>query len=95
MNAVKQYSIIQKAIMIKNKENNLAAFVKGRRKSIQLTQMELAEKAGVGLRFIRDLEQGKLSMRTDKINEVLRLFGYTLGAVEMDREKILNDEQNS
>jgi len=95
LNAVKQYSIIQKAIMIKNKENNLAAFVKGRRKSIQLTQMELAEKAGVGLRFIRDLEQGKLSMRTDKINEVLRLFGYTLGAVEMDREKILNDEQNS
>lgn len=95
MNAVKQYSIIQKAIMIKNKENILAAFVKGRRKSIQLTQMELAEKAGVGLRFIRDLEQGKLSMRTDKINEVLRLFGYTLGAVEMDREKILNDEQNS
>ncbi|MCC7028988.1 MAG: helix-turn-helix transcriptional regulator, partial [Chitinophagaceae bacterium] len=57
--------------MIKNKDNNLAEFVKNRRKSIQLTQIELAEKAGVGLRFIRDLEQGKLSMRTDKINDVL------------------------
>jgi y4mF family transcriptional regulator len=80
--------------MIKNKDNNLAEFVKNRRKSIQLTQIELAEKAGVGLRFIRDLEQGKLSMRTDKINDVLRLFGYTLGAVAMDRAKIMNDEQN-
>lgn len=80
--------------MIKNKDNNLAEFVKNRRKSIQLTQIELAEKAGVGLRFIRDLEQGKLSMRTDKINDVLRLFGYTLGAVVIDRAKIMNDEQN-
>jgi y4mF family transcriptional regulator len=86
--------LFQKAIMIKNKDNNLAEFVKNRRKSIQLTQIELAEKAGVGLRFIRDLEQGKLSMRTDKINDVLRLFGYTLGAVAMDRAKIMNDEQN-
>ena len=78
--------------MIKNKENNIALFVKNRRKATQLTQIELAEKAGVGLRFIRDLEQGKLSLRTDKINDVLRLFGHTIGAVEIVREKITDYE---
>lgn len=41
-----------------------------------MTQEELAEKAGVGLRFIRDLEQGKESLRMDKVNQVLALFGY-------------------
>jgi predicted transcriptional regulator len=52
----------------------------------------LAIKAGVGLRFIRDLEQGKLTMRMDKVNDVLRLFGDELGVVTMDRAKLLNDE---
>ena len=42
---------------------NLAKFVKEKRKSVHLTQPELAEKAGVGLRFLRELEQGKKSMR--------------------------------
>jgi hypothetical protein len=41
----------------------------------------------VGLRFVRDLEQGKNSLRMDKVNDVLRLFGETLGAVPMDRDK--------
>jgi predicted transcriptional regulator len=58
----------------------------------KLTQPELAIKAGVGLRFIRDLEQGKLTMRMDKVNDVLRLFGDELGVVTMDRAKLLNDE---
>ena len=74
--------------MIKNKENNIATFVKTRRKAIKLSQQELAEKAGVGIRFVRDLEQGKLSLRTDKVNDVLQLFGHTIGAVEIDRTKI-------
>ena len=43
-----------------------------------LTTRELAEKAGVGLRFIRDMEQGKSSLRMDKVNQVLELFGYKL-----------------
>jgi y4mF family transcriptional regulator len=60
---------------------NLADFVKYRRKSVKLTQPELAEKAGVGLRFIRELEQGKKSLRLDKVNQVLQLFGYEVGAV--------------
>lgn len=59
----------------------LANFVKEKRKAVNLTQPELAEKAGVGLRFVRELEQGKQSLRLDKVNQVLRLFGYEVGAV--------------
>jgi y4mF family transcriptional regulator len=60
---------------------DLAKFVKAKRKSVKLTQPEMAEKAGVGLRFIRELEQGKESLRLDKVNQVLQLFGYQVGAV--------------
>ena len=60
---------------------NLGDFVKTKRKSVKLTQPELAEKAGVGLRFIRELEQGKESLRLDKVNQVMQLFGYQVGAV--------------
>jgi y4mF family transcriptional regulator len=60
---------------------NLINFVKERRKFANLTQPELAEKAGVGLRFIRELEQGKPSLRLDKVNQVLQLFGYEAGPV--------------
>jgi y4mF family transcriptional regulator len=61
---------------------NLRSFVKEKRKAVKLTQPELAEKAGVGLRFIRELEQGKQSLRLDKVNQVLQLFGYEVGAVQ-------------
>jgi y4mF family transcriptional regulator len=64
---------------------NLATFVKAKRKSVQLTQPELSEKAGVGLRFIRELEQGKQSLRMDKVNQVLQLFGYEIGAVPLSQ----------
>ena len=60
---------------------NLADFVKDKRKLVKLTQPELAGKAGVGLRFIRELEQGKESLRIDKVNQVLQLFGFEVGAV--------------
>ena len=60
---------------------DLANFVKTKRKSVKLTQPELAGKAGVGLRFIRELEQGKESLRLDKVNQVLQLFGHQVGAV--------------
>lgn len=64
----------------------LANFVKEKRKSVNLTQPELAEKAGVGLRFLRELEQGKQSLRIDKVNQVLRLFNYEVGAVPAKKE---------
>ena len=57
-------------------------FVKKQRKLYGLTQAGLASKAGVGLRFIRELEQGKSTLRIDKVNQVLQLFGKTLGPVE-------------
>jgi y4mF family transcriptional regulator len=63
---------------------NLADFVKDKRKSVKLTQPELAEKAGVGLRFIRELEQGKETLRLDKVNQVLQLFGYEVGPVKLE-----------
>lgn len=57
-------------------DNYIAHFVKYNRGKLGLTQEELAEKAGVGLRFLRELEQGKESLRMDKVNQVLALFGH-------------------
>lgn len=64
---------------------DIANFVKSRRKAVGLTQPELAEKAGVGLRFVRELEQGKETLRLDKVNQVLQLFGYEIGPVQTKR----------
>lgn len=64
---------------------SLAAFVKQRRKLLQLSQPDLAAKAGVGLRFVRELEQGKATLRLDKVNLVLRLFGHELAPAPLDR----------
>ena len=62
----------------------LSLFVKTRRKILGLTQVDLALKSGVGLRFIRDLEQGKSSLRLDKINQVLFMFGHVMAPVNID-----------
>lgn len=51
-----------------------------------MTQEDLAFKAGVGLRFIRELERGKPTVRLDKVNEVLNLFGKELGVINKQRE---------
>ncbi len=53
----------------------IANFVKFKRSEHSLTQEDLADKAGVGLRFIRELEQGKPTLRMDKVNQVLSMFG--------------------
>ena len=55
--------------------NVLAKYVKEKRKEFGLTQVDLSQKAGVGLRFVRELEQGKETLRLDKVNQVLKLFG--------------------
>jgi y4mF family transcriptional regulator len=60
----------------------LAEQVKSLREKSGLTQMGLAERAGVGLRFVRELEQGKQTVRVDKVNQVLALFGRHLEAVK-------------
>jgi y4mF family transcriptional regulator len=70
----------------------LSTFLKDKRKQTSLTQQDLAEKSGVGLRFVRELEQGKTTLRIDKVNQVLRLFGHELSPTEIDREKLLSYE---
>jgi y4mF family transcriptional regulator len=71
--------------MNKKEYNALAAFVKHRRKVLKITQEELAEKAGVGLRFVRELENNKTTLRIDKINDVLILFGHEMGPIPINR----------
>ena len=67
-------------------KSNLVQFVKSRRKQLGLTQVDLADRAGVGLRFVRDLEQGKQTLRLDKVNQVLALFGHVLAPVQKSED---------
>ena len=60
--------------------NNLSTTVKLLRKQYNLTQEELSLKSGVGLRFVRDLEQGKDTLRLDKVNQLLDFFNYEMVA---------------
>lgn len=60
-------------------------WIKAKRKERHMTQVMLADYAGVGLRFVRDLEQGKQTVRLDKVNQVLALFGGQVTVGEMDR----------
>ena len=58
--------------------NTLSATVKSLRKQFNMTQKELSIKSGVGLRFVRDLEQGKPTLRLDKVNQLLDFFNYEM-----------------
>ena len=64
---------------------NLSEYVKKMRKRYNLTQVDLSEKSGVGLRFVRELEQGKETLRLDKVNQVLKLFGAEVGVVQINK----------
>ncbi|HNU37068.1 MAG: helix-turn-helix transcriptional regulator [Parabacteroides sp.] len=68
---------------------SLSEYVKLMRKEHGLTQVDLSEKSGVGLRFVRELEQGKETLRLDKVNQVLNLFGAKVGVVAMDKSSNL------
>jgi y4mF family transcriptional regulator len=59
-----------------NEKNPIGQFVKDQRRAAGLTQEEFAMRAGLGLRFVRDLEQGKKTVRLDKVNQALAMFGY-------------------
>ena len=61
-------------------KTTLSQAVKKLRKEYGLTQEELAMKSGVGLNFVRQLEQGKPTLRMDKVNQLLDLFNYALTA---------------
>lgn len=69
----------------------IVTFVKEKRKTLKLSQVELAFKSGVGLRFVRELEQGKTTLRLDKVNQVLALFGKQVGITGLDH---VEEEEN-
>ena len=64
-------------------QTTLSKYVKVMRKQYNLTQVDLSEKSGVGLRLVRELEQGKQTLRLDKVNQILNLFGCEIGVVPM------------
>ena len=64
-------------------QTTLSKYVKTMRKQYNLTQVELSEKSGVGLRLVRELDQGKQTLRLDKVNQILNLFGSEVGVVPM------------
>lgn len=68
-------------------QTQLSKTVKRLRKEYGLTQEDLALKSGVGLNFVRNLEQGKPTLRMDKVNQLLDLFNYTLTATLKEREE--------
>ena len=64
----------------------IGEFVKRKRKEVGLTQAEFALRSGLGLRFVRELEQGKETVRMDKVNQALAMFGMTAVPGKADRE---------
>jgi len=70
----------------------LAEFVKQRRKEVNLTQEEFADRAGVALTVVRKIEQGKSNLNLDKVNQVLAMFGHELAPVnKKDLEKTFDE----
>ena len=67
--------------------NNLSTTVKMLRKQYKLTQEELSLKSGVGLRFVRDLEQRKETLRLDKVNQLLDFFNYEMVATQKNNNQ--------
>ena len=68
----------------------IAKFIKNSRKAAGLTQKEFAMRSGLGLRFVRELEQGKKTVRMDKVNIALAMFG--MEAVPGKVERGVNNE---
>ena len=67
--------------------NKIAEFIKTERKKAGLTQEEFAMRSGLGLRFVRDLEQGKKTVRMDKVNQALHMFGAEAVPGRIQREE--------
>lgn len=67
--------------------NKIAEFIKTERKKAGLTQEEFAMRSGLGLRFVRDLEQGKKTVRMDKVNQAVHMFGAEAVPGRIQREE--------
>ena len=72
---------------INESPQTIGAFVRERRLASDLTQQQLGELAGVGTRFVSELERGKATLRMDAVNRVLRVFGRMLGHIEAPRDE--------
>jgi y4mF family transcriptional regulator len=66
--------------------NTIGKYIKQERRKAGLTQEEFAVRSGLGLRFVRELEQGKETVRLDKVNQALRMFGMEAVPGKMRRE---------
>jgi y4mF family transcriptional regulator len=71
---------------VPNRDPDVGAFVRLRRKANKLTQQQLAELAGVGKRFVIELEAGKPTLRMDAVNKVLAVFGKRLGVADRPQQ---------
>ena len=71
----------------------IGEFVRKRRKLAALTQKELAEIAGVGTRFISDLERGKQTIRLSEVDQVLAVFGKSIGVIDRPRTMIIESTE--
>lgn len=69
-----------------NRHNAISEFVRTERKENKMTQTALSDLTGVGLRFVRDLEQGKPNLMTNKVNQVLLFFGHQLTPTPISEE---------
>lgn len=69
-----------------DREHSIGTFIKERRAANGMTQSQLGELAGVGRRFIVELESGKPSVRLDRANAVLAVFGKKLGVIDAPKE---------
>jgi len=83
----KNYIYTRTGIMLFFLSMEVSQFLKEKRKLLKLTQQDVADKAGVGIRFIRELEQGKETLQMDKVNQVLQLFGFKLGPISLKNKE--------
>lgn len=65
---------------------NIGEYLRAKRKLYNLSQIELAERAGVGIRFVRELEQNKPTVQMNKVNQVLALFGEEMQPVRIQNQ---------
>ena len=79
--------IIPDRVYIVIMSNTISEFIKTERKKAGLTQEEFALRAGLGLRFVRELEQGKETVRMDKVNQALGMFGMEAVPGKINRDE--------
>jgi y4mF family transcriptional regulator len=82
----KSQSLYPKGFFAEDIMTTIGNFIKQERRKLGLTQQEFALRSGLGLRFIRDLEQGKETVRMDKVNQALRMFGMEAVPGRMEKQ---------